>query len=58
MHEDNEGLTLSYGGWLGEQAMDFLLPDRCRVVMNWLSTFLLATLDQRLKDSVPEASER
>jgi len=39
-------------------AMDFLLPDRCRVVMNWLSTFLLATLDQRLKDSVPEASER
>lgn len=38
--------------------MDFLLPMRRSDVEMWLGDFLLATLEQRLKDSVPEASER
>ena len=40
------------------QATDFLLPRWRSDVEMWLGDFLLATLEQRLKDSVSEASER
>ena len=40
------------------QAGDYLSAELRGEVVGWLSDFLLATLEQRLKDSVPEASER